>query len=185
MTRCKNCSTKFEQRFSSLEKFCWDPNCKLIEGMQKLEKAKFQEKKEWREKKSKIKKDLLSVSDYLKIAQQTFNKFIRIRDKNEPCISCGKELKQGNIDAGHYYSSGGHSNVRFDEMNVFAQCSRPCNKDKSGDLINYGINLENKIGKEEFIMLRERAYETKRFTKEELIDLIALYKQKIKEIEKG
>ncbi len=44
------------------------------------------EKKKQRERKAKLK----SRSEWLKEAQSVFNKFIRLRDKSEPCISCGR-----------------------------------------------------------------------------------------------
>jgi len=124
-----------------------------------------------------MKKELLTVQDYLKLAQQVFNKWIRNRDKDKPCISCGKELKQGNIDAGHYYSAGGHYNVRFDEDNVHAQCSRPCNKDKSGDLLNYRKGLIERIGIERFEELEKKSQVTRKFTINELQEIIKKYRK--------
>jgi CO dehydrogenase/acetyl-CoA synthase alpha subunit len=38
--------------------------------------------------------DLKTTSDYLKIAQQVFNKFIRVRDAGLNCISCNKPCKK-------------------------------------------------------------------------------------------
>jgi hypothetical protein len=51
----------------------------------------------------------------------------------------------------------------------------------SGNLIEYGIHLENKIGVDEFTMLRERAYITRKYTKDELKELAEYYKRKCKE----
>ncbi len=47
-----------------------------------------------------MKKELLTLSDYTKILQQLVNKFVRLRDKGLPCISCQKPIK-GKTDAGH------------------------------------------------------------------------------------
>ena len=133
-------------------------------------------------KKTKIKKqkeDLMTLQDYFKIAQSHFNKYIRLRDAGNVCISCQKKPKKEN--AGHYFSAGTHTNVRFDEMNVHLQCEH-CNTFLSGNLIEYGIHLENKIGKDEFTMLRECAYITRRYTKDELKELAEYYKKKCKEL---
>jgi hypothetical protein len=113
-----------------------------------------------------------------------FNAYIRARDeaKGYPCISCGKILRKGNIDAGHYFSAGGFGSVRFSEFNVHAQCSRPCNKDKSGDLLNYQIGIEKRIGGEELIKLHEEAHKIRKYTREELKDIIETYKQKKKDV---
>jgi hypothetical protein len=95
-----------------------------------------------------------------------------------------KELRKGNIDAGHYFSAGGFGSVRFSELNVHAQCSRPCNKDKSGDLLNYQIGIEKRIGGEELIKLHEEAHKVRKYTREELKQIIEKYKQKKKELNK-
>lgn len=77
-------------------------------------------------------------------AIETFNAWIRNRDKDEPCISCGSNsIKQ----AGHFYSAGKHNGMRFNEDNCFGQCEK-CNYFLSGNLLNYRKNLEKKIGKE-------------------------------------
>lgn len=138
------------------------------------------ELKDWKIKKAKMKEDLMSLSDWLKIAQIHFNTYIRYRDKDKLCISCGKKLRKGNTDAGHYMSSGGHYNVRFNEDNVHGQCSRPCNKDKSGDLINYRKGLINRIGLERLEYLESIANETRKFNIQEVKELINFYKNKIK-----
>ena len=40
MKKCRNCSNRFEPRFNTLEKYCWNPECKTIEAMEKLEALK-------------------------------------------------------------------------------------------------------------------------------------------------
>jgi hypothetical protein len=179
MKKCKNCAEKFEPRFSTLEKYCWNSDCKLIEALQKLEQKKKSESKEWSERKSKLKKDLLTKSDYIKMAQQVFNKWIRQRDEGKPCLSCGKKIN-GVVHASHYFNANNHYNVRFDENNVFSCCYK-CNVQLSGNLIEYGVNLEKLIGVDEFTILREKAYETRKFTRDELKEIIIIYKNKLKE----
>ena len=177
MKKCKECRYPFEPRFSTLEKYCWKHECKFIEAMQKVEQKKKSESKEWSERKSKLKKDLLTVSDYIKLAQQVFNQYIRKRDEGKNCISCGKPPKKEN--AGHYFNANNHWNVRFDELNVHLQCEA-CNTYLSGNLIEYGINLEKLIGADEFTILREKAYQTRKFTRDELKEIIIIYKNKLK-----
>lgn len=176
MPRCKNCKEKFEAKHFN-QKFCFKPMC----VNKWVETAKVQN---WKVTKKKLKESVKTRSDYLKDAQRVFNEYIRKRDFKEfgTCISCGKNLKPGNIDAGHYFSSGGHSNVRFDPFNVHAQCSRPCNKDKSGDLINYQIGIVERIGSFQVVELYARAYAEKKWEISELKEIISIYKEKIKEI---
>lgn len=169
--RCRNCKEKFEPiRFNM--KYCLKDEC--VRVWVECEKAKT-----WKKTKAKAKQDLMTLSDYLKLTQQVFNKYIRLRDKNQLCISCQKPPKKQN--AGHYFSSGGHSNVRFDEDNVHLQCEH-CNTYLSGNLLMYNHNLLYKIGSDKFIALHEKANITKRWSIEELKEIIKTYKQKIKDL---
>ena len=111
------------------------------------------------------------------IATKHFNKFIRNRDKDKPCISCGKYTT---LQAGHFYSAGKHSSVRFNEDNVHGQCLS-CNYFKSGDLLNYRTNLIQKIGVDRFEKLTLNVMQTKqtgyKFDRFFLIEAIEKYKE--------
>ena len=174
--RCKNCKEQFDP-VKFLQKYCLKDECIKVW-------VKAENEKQWSKKKSQMKADLTTLSDYLKITQQVFNKFIRIRDEGLNCISCDKPIKQGNVEAGHLWSSGGHSNIRFNELNVNSQCSRPCNKDKSGDINNYRLGFVRKYGLEKLEELDLIAKIEKKWDKDELQLLIKKYKQKIKELNK-
>lgn len=179
MKKCKNCNLEFAPRFNSLEKYCWDEECKLIEIRQRIEKQKKLAEKKWNKDKKVLKRELMSLSDYLKHTQVTFNKFIRLRDLGQNCISCNKKPLKEN--AGHYYNSALHYNVRFDEENVNLQCEY-CNTFLSGNLINYRIGLIKKIGIEKFESLENRAKIVRKFTKNEVIEIENKYKILIKKI---
>ena len=168
--RCKNCKEKFEPK-TFLQKYCLKEECLRVFVADVKEKT-------WQKTKAKAKLDLMTLSDYLKLTQQVFNKYIRIRDKDELCISCQKPPKKQN--AGHYFSSGGHSNVRFDEDNVHLQCEH-CNTFLSGNLLNYQIGIEQRIGAEKLIELQGRAHLEKRWGVDELKELIKKYKKKLRE----
>lgn len=119
-----------------------------------------------------------SVAKLKAKAQTVFNKFIRERDKDLPCISCQK----GRVEnAGHYLSQGHYSIFRFNELNTNGQCIR-CNKWLSGNLIHYRTHLIEKIGEAEVIKLEQApkaAYNWDRFT---LISIIINYKAKCKSL---
>jgi hypothetical protein len=125
-----------------------------------------------------LKEELETVQSLMKKAQTYFNSFIRKRDANKNCISCDT-LLTGKFDAGHYFSSG---TVTFDERNVHGQCVA-CNQHKHGNLLNYQIGIEKRIGGEELINLHEEAHKTRKYTREELKEIIELYKQKVKHIQ--
>jgi hypothetical protein len=175
MPRCKNCKEKFEPiRFN--QKYCLEPEC--VRVWVESEKAKV-----WKKTKAKMKNDLETIQELIKATQIIFNKYIRLRDKGQVCISCQKQLKEGNVDAGHMWSAGGHSNLRFNEFNVNAQCSRPCNKDKAGDINNYRLGFVERYGIEKLNEIDALAKIERKFSKEELKELMQVYKNKIKEIE--
>lgn len=170
--KCKYCKESFEP-IAFLQKNCFEPNC-VAEWINETKQ------KEWKKKKAKLKMDLMTVQDYIKLAQTIFNKYIRLRDKLSPCISCQKKPLKEN--AGHFWNANNHWNVRFNELNVHLQCEH-CNTYLSGNLINYRENLLKKIGESKFNLLEAEAKKTRKFTVQELKEIITTYKQKIKQFE--
>ena len=174
MKKCKNCKEPFTPIKSSLEKYCTKSECVKVW----VDSVK---QKQWAKRKSELKADLMTLSDWLKIAQQHFNTFIRNRDKDQLCISCQKPPLKKN--AGHFYNANNHYNVRFDERNVHLQCEH-CNTFLSGSLINYRENLIKKIGIKEFEQLSLIANETRKFTIKEVKEIAEKYKNLNKNIKK-
>jgi len=123
----------------------------------------------------------MTIQDYIKIAQQVFNKWINLRDKGLPCISCDKPIN-GRVNASHYFNANNHWSVRFNEFNVHSSCIT-CNQYLSGNLIEYRSRLINKIGIEQLTLLELEANKTRKFTIEELKQIINTYKLKIKQHE--
>ena len=170
--KCKYCKSLFTP-YTTLQKNCFDPNC-VTEWIQETKQKTCQKKK------AKLKLDLMTIQDYIKLAQQVFNKFIRLRDAGENCISCNKKPLKEN--AGHFYNANNHWNVRFNEDNVHLQCEY-CNTYLHGNLIEYRENLINKIGFYKFSILKHESNKTRKFTTEELKEIISIYKGKIKSFE--
>jgi hypothetical protein len=75
---------------------------------------------------------------------------------------------------------GGHKAVTFDEDNVHAQCVY-CNQYLHGNLLNYQIGIQQRIGAERLIELQGKAHETRKYTRDELKEIISTYKKKINE----
>jgi len=88
--------------------------------------------------------------------QKHFNDYIRNRDKNLGCISCG--IKPKNPHAGHYLPVKWYSWLRFDKQNVNLQCPK-CNR--KNNFIGYRQGLIKKIGIEQVIDLERRGLEGK------------------------
>ena len=80
-------------------------------------------------------------------ATREFNRFIRLRDREQPCISCGT-TKGVKYDAGHYISAGSCTALRFDERNVSKQCSFYCNHSLSGNRGGYREGILKRYGQE-------------------------------------
>ena len=125
----------------------------------------------------KKKKSLPKLKAELQII---FNSYIRERDKNQPCISCG-QFKP--LQAGHFFPVKGYDALRFDEDNVHGECAG-CNCFDEGHLIGYQDNLRARIGSDRLEELKERARGYKKngykWTRSELEAMIERYKNKLK-----
>ena len=133
------------------------------------------ERREIKVRKEKLK----SRADHLKDTQQAFNAWVRERDAELPCISCGRH-HQGKYDAGHYRTVGSNPALRFEPLNCHRQCS-PCNTQLSGNIVNYRIALVTRIGAEAVDWL-EGPHESKKYTVEELKAMTADYRAKTREL---
>ena len=109
-----------------------------------------------------------------------FNQYINLRDKGLPCVSCGKPIK-GRVNASHFWNANNHHNVRFDEDNVHSSCIT-CNQFLSGNLLEYRTRLCSKIGQKRFDQLEEKRHVTKKWTAEELKEIIKKYKNLIRDM---
>ena len=175
--RCKNCKEKFEPKQFN-RKFCYKDKC--IDAY--FEYLKKEAAKKWNKEKKIRKEKLKTVQDLIKEAQIVFNKYIRLRDKNTPCISCRNPVPK-KINAGHYISSGKSKFLTFNEDNVHLQCEY-CNTYLHGNLVEYRINLINKIGIDKVKYLEDQRHVIKKYTRQELIDIIDKYKENIKKMKK-
>lgn len=119
-----------------------------------------------------LKEKLKNLTDYEKEAREVFQRWVRMRDKDLPCISCGNH-KATRYDGGHWWKAEIYSGLIFHEDNCHKQCSRPCNKDLNGDQSNYRIGLVKRIGLERVVWLEENKdrLRTYKYTKQELIDI--------------
>lgn len=133
------------------------------------------ERREIKVRKEKLK----SRADHLKDTQQAFNAWVRERDAELPCISCGRH-HQGKYDAGHYRTVGSNPALRFEPLNCHRQCS-PCNTQLSGNIVNYRIALVTRIGADAVDWL-EGPHEAKKYTVEELKAMTADYRAKTREL---
>ena len=176
---CRNaaCSIRFVPQ--RLGQAVCSPACALATkdvNQQKARKSLAQvERREIKVRKEKLK----SRADHLKDTQTAFNAWVRERDAELPCISCGRH-HAGQYHSGHYRTVGASPELRFEPLNAWKQCA-PCNNHLSGNLINYRISLLQKIGEEKVIWL-EGPHEAKKYTIEELKAMTADYRAKTREL---
>ena len=161
------------------------PRCAV--KLMRSDKAKG--KRELRERKQALKK----LSELREEAQIEFRKFIRLRDRNLPCVSCGATNPPmtvgGQWDAGHFLSRGSHPELAFDEDNCHKQC-KSCNggggKFKHVDRTvstRYEEELLRRIGPERLARLKG-PHPALKHTREDLIELKDVYRAKRKELER-
>ena len=177
MKKCKNCNERFETRFSTLEKYCWNPDCKTIEAMYKLEKLKKRDLAKNKQKIKAIEKELETIQQKVLRVQAVFNKFIRLRDNGKECISCDTILnfEKKKFDAGHLFNANNHWNIRFDEQNVNGQCVK-CNKHLHGNLLSYREKMIQRWGEDTLNRLQLVSKKIRHFTKFELEEILDEYK---------
>lgn len=118
--------------------------CAVLDARIKREQAETKKRQEQRRKDRETRDKLKTRADWLKEAQAAFNAYIRVRDADQPCISCGRH-HTGQWHAGHYLSRGARPELAMHPDNCHKQCA-PCNTHLSGNLVLYRVNLINKIG---------------------------------------
>lgn len=170
MKKCRICREPFNP-MNSLQ-FACSPKCALIHARDQQRKS---DARETRRRKEALK----TRSDWMKEAQVEFNKFIRERDADRPCISCNR-YHQGQYHAGHYRTVGACPELRFSEFNVHKQCA-PCNNHLSGNIVEYRINLVERIGQAAVEWL-EGPHDPVKYTIDEIKEIKRLYRQKTREL---
>lgn len=155
------------------------PLCALEIARQVREKKARQEALEDR-RVTKVKlDDMKPIAKFIASAQRSFNAYIRERDKDQPCICCGRTstsidgLGAHGWDSGHYRSTGSASHLRFNEDNVHRQLVY-CNRHGAGRAVDYRIGLIARIGLSRVEAL-EANNEPRKWTREELIEIKTKY----------
>ena len=142
------------------------------------------EQREWKAEKAVLKDKLKTLSQYEAEAKNSFQKYIRIRDKGLACISCGI-FETTLWDGGHYKKAEIYSGVIFDTHNCHKQC-RKCNRFLNGNELMYRQGLIKRYGIEYADAIELKANETRnyKYTKEELIAKKLKFDILIKELNK-
>ena len=128
-----------------------------------------------------------SYSLQLRKADTAFSAYVRARDEIDGglfrCPTCGRTLPIEQADAGHYISRRFMA-VRFDEVNVNAQC-RSCNRFKEGAHFLYRAWLVEKHGAGEVELLERLAQSTGGYSAFDLSLLAVQFKERLAALKKA
>lgn len=181
--RCPECRVMFTPA-RARQAVCGEIECAIAHGQSEKGRAiAGKALAEVGRREIKVRKEALkSRSDHMKDTQQAFNEWVRHRDAALPCVSCGRH-HEGKYDAGHYRTVGSNPALRFEPLNCHKQCV-PCNQHKSGNVIEYRLELVRRIGIVNVEWL-EGPHGPQKYTVEELKALTAKYRALTRELKKG
>lgn len=189
---CPICNTEYLPR-SSLQKVCHDYRCAIAFNKQRdAENAAREKRKQERLQRDDLKERrerLKGLPEWQKEAQTAFNRYIRMRDLNKNCVSCGNPLISNSnyltgsaVDASHYRSRGAASHLKFNVFNVHSACTR-CNRQLSGNAVEYRIRLIQRIGLERVERL-EQDNADRKYTIDYLKRVKAIFTRRARHYEK-
>jgi hypothetical protein len=185
--RVESCKASFVP--ARLGQAVCSPACALKDAPKNQVRARRaidqRERREIKVRKEKLK----SRADHLREAQAAMNEYVRLRDAHLPCISCDSMPRDHDLitgsrwDAGHYRSVGACPELRFEPLNIHRQCVK-CNRNLSGNAVEYRIRLVLRIGAETVAWL-EGPHEPRKYTVEEIKAIKADYRAKTRELKRS
>ncbi|CAE6949919.1 Bacteriophage lambda NinG family protein [Ectopseudomonas oleovorans] len=180
--KCANpaCDVKFTPKIGQ-KVCCWQCGLAIADQPANQKKARKAISELGRQELRAARERIRPKGDYMREAQVAFNAWVRERDRLLPCISCGR-YHQGKYDAGHYRTVGSNPALRFEPLNCHKQCV-PCNQHKSGNIVEYRINLVQRIGADAVAWL-EGPHEPKKYTIEDLQQIKAHYRALLRDLKK-
>jgi hypothetical protein len=169
--KCKNCGLKFMQQ-RPLQYLCGN-SCAIKYGEKLANKKSISELRD-------MKAGLLNHKDYIQLLQKVVNTYVRMRDKEKGCVSCGVTLIGKKFDAGHFLPTT-YQFLRFNEDNIHGQCVH-CNQHRHGSQYEYAIGLEQRIGVDRMQWLHAHRHDRLTLSIPEIKEKIKEYKKKIAEL---
>ena len=151
--------------------------CALKLNILKIAKAVEVKKKANRAELKAFKIKIKTITAYLKDLEIVFNAWVRERDRDLPCISCGQHREV--YHAGHYRTKV-VSALRFNPLNVWKQCHQ-CNTYLRANLIEYRKALVWLLGVD-IVEWLDGHHQSKKWTIEEIQIEIAKYKGRLDEL---
>lgn len=183
------CGLEFSKLTYSLCDTCYSNwLCTSVKGQEKLHKAlnkatdRINKEKELLEAFELEYREQKSIDILLVNTRNACHKYIRIRDKGKPCISCSAKWRE-NFQAGHFYKAETYPTLRFSEFNIHGQCSK-CNIRNNGNESLYRVGLYERYGDEYISYIDDVAKKDKEgafsWSRDALVKIRKYYNNKIK-----
>lgn len=181
-SKCKVCKCAYTKT-RPLQTVCSPPCAMTLArnvGEQLRVKAETEDRKKTREKLDAMR----TKPQLVKVAQTAFNAFVRVRDSDKPCISCGKKAtnESNSTDAGHFRSVGSAPHMRFVEDNCHGQCKH-CNQYLAGNVLAYRKGLIERVGLARVEQI-EADQTVRKYTKEGLQEIARHYNAEARRLKK-
>lgn len=177
--KCKWCQDTFTPTRMG-QSVCKPFPCAVEHAKAKEEKNREKYAREQKRADRKRLEEMKTKPEITKEAQKEFNRYIRLRDHDKPCISCGmpttakEALTGGYWDCGHYRSVGSMPSLRFEPLNAHKQCKR-CNRYLSGNVVEYRAGLIKRIGPDNLAWV-EGPHSPKNYTRDQLREIRDYYR---------
>ncbi|MDA3806634.1 MAG: recombination protein NinG [Thiomicrorhabdus sp.] len=153
-----------------------------------MKKTKAANDKAFRAETVRLKKTIMTRSDWIKKTKTACHNYIRARDEGKQCVTCDTVLFQGGVgggfDAGHYRDVGNSKHLEFHALNIFGQCKK-CNNPAWGghSKIVYRAEIVNRIG-EDLVAKIDADNEPRKYTIQDFERLEVIFKRKLKLLKK-
>lgn len=149
--------------------------CGPVCAHKKVRQTKVEERAQIKTRKEKV----MTRGERMARAQAAVNAYVRARDADLPCISCGR-FHEGQWHAGHYRSRGAAKNLALDPRNIHKQC-QPCNTHLHGNQINYRMGLIARYGLA-FVEALEADNKPRHLSDEDIDAITQEYRSKLREL---
>jgi hypothetical protein len=122
--------------------------------------------------------------------QDVFNEFIRLLDRDRPCISCQRDECGHIFDCGHFKTVAAFPQLRFDPRNAFKQgsnCNRPHERRQGNQAsVTDGFyrGILERFGEDHLLFLGGY-HPPKNYSCGDLADLRAMFAAEVKRLKKG
>lgn len=125
-----------------------------------------------------------TVSQLKKELDAVFSKYIRWAYADDTgyveCYTCYAKKPVAQMQNGHFISRR-HLSIRYSEHNCRPQCAR-CNIFAQGEQLKFYRRLSADIGEDKVQELEILSKQAVKFSRSELLELIAYYKQRLKDL---